>query len=161
MRILLDASSFINLTHGQALPIITQLSSVTYHMGPLVEQECLPYTDILEKLFQTQLFLRVNDDNIPASLFLQLLQQYALGDGETECLALCAANDFIVACDDKKARETTKFLYGKERVIGSIGLLRIAIQDKKMSPEEAFQAYELMRKFGGFLPELTAEYFKR
>jgi predicted nucleic acid-binding protein len=105
-----------------------------------------------------QLFL-VDESDIPAELFLDLLTRFNLGEGETECLTVCNLGNFTFCCDDARARAACVELFGSERVIGSLRLLRWAVEDGLVSREEAFDAYERMKRAGGFLPLIRIDYF--
>lgn len=160
MRIILDASSYINLIQGQIFSQVSSLAGYSYYMGPLVEKECSDDTNVLDTLFTKGLITRVDDSDIPASHFLQILQQYSLGEGETECLTLCGVDtNYVMACDDKKARDTAKLLYSSTRLTGSIGLVKACVKQGLISSKDAFATYELMKREGGFLPEIPKNFF--
>jgi len=90
---------------------------------------------------------------------LQFAEKYALGDGETECLAFASIRPFDICCDDGRARAAVNAEIGELRLTGSLGLLREAIGVKLLDQEGAFAAYELMKQLGGFLPNMQREFF--
>lgn len=160
MRVLLDASSVINLINGEVLPTILQMTGITYYLGDIAQGECEePFSPIVAALIKKDLIAKADDSDLPASLFLQLSQKYGLGDGETECLAFGSVEDYIICSDDLKARKTVASLYGKNRLTGSIGLLTIAVEQSFLTSEQAYNAYRKMKRKGGYLPLLKANYF--
>jgi hypothetical protein len=50
---------------------------------------------------------------------------------------------------------------GDGRVIGTLGLLLRAVELQKLTPEQAWAAYEQMRRRGGFLPDVKSEVFSK
>lgn len=101
----------------------------------------------------------LDDDILPADLFLNLLAEHDLGDGETECIAICQINGHGVCCDDRKARDLARIVLGPERVIGTIRLLRWCVEDGLIDCQRAFAYFRTMRAAGGFLPVTQPEFF--
>ncbi len=101
----------------------------------------------------------INDEEVTASNFLALLQQYSLGDGETESLTFSQSLGYMICTDDKRARLVSAELLGNGRVIGSLGLLKRAVQQQLLTASEAFNAYQKMKTAGGFLPEIDLSFF--
>jgi hypothetical protein len=66
----------------------------------------------------------VDPSQISAELFLELIETYGLGVGETECLTLCLNHSYVLCCDDNRARRVAEALIGPERLNGSLRLLR-------------------------------------
>lgn len=155
-----DASSIINLSNAGALGLVTAIPGVTICVSPLVVGECEP-TCAAELLAQQErgTVRFVDADEIPAELFLSLLDAHELGEGETECLALLLKGDYSFCCDDGKARSVGISLKGEAHVLGSIRLLKWAVVTGLCAPEEAFQYYQRMKDAGGFLPDLPREWF--
>jgi len=122
--LIVDASSIINLHNAQALELVTTLPNCVLWLSPLVVGECHPKCAAeLLRLKRAGLLGFVDSDKIPADSFLELVQSHGLGDGETECLALCLTGSYIFCCDDSKARQTAIALFGGPRVVGSLRLL--------------------------------------
>lgn len=96
---------------------------------------------------------------ISATTYLELLDQYGLGEGETECLAAAKTGDYLMVSDDLRARNVAIDLLGTNRVMGTIGLLRIAVAKNLLTRGQAFASYQLMRSLGAFLPILTIDDF--
>ncbi len=99
----------------------------------------------------------LNDEALPASLFLSLLERYQLGDGETECLAFASQGDDIVCCDDRRARTMITRELGPGRVTGTLGILVRMIHHGLIANQLALATYEQMRRRGGFLPEVRLQ----
>lgn len=160
MDIIIDASSVINLDNARALELTAGLDERTLWFSLLVVGECDPScaAEIL-RLEQEQLISFVDPEDISAEVFLDLLEEYDLGEGETECLALCLRHPYVMCCDDQKARSVGTILLGDGRVIGSLRLLRWCVGDGLVAAAGAFSLYELMIEAGGFLPLVSLEWF--
>jgi predicted nucleic acid-binding protein len=158
--LIIDASSVINLHNCRTLELVTQLPGRTFWFSPLVVGECEPTcaAEIL-KLQQAGRAQFIDPQNIPADVFLELLDKHQLGEGETECLALCLEGPFVLCCDDHKARSIAASLLGGERVIGSLRLLKWSVQDHLIVPDAAYALYTGMKAAGGFLPVVEAAWF--
>jgi predicted nucleic acid-binding protein len=155
-----DASSIINLHNANALGIVTRLPPRILCVSPQVIGEChAPCVADLVVLKEQGLVQFVSPDTISAELYLNLLETYDLGEGETECLALAHGHPFVICCDDNKARRVGVELFGQARVVGSLRLLRWAVQDGLIKGHEAFSCYEAMKNAGGFLPDVPATWF--
>jgi predicted nucleic acid-binding protein len=127
----------------------------------LVYSECSPDFDakIRGALGSSKLTL-LDDNEATSSVFLDLLERFGLGDGETECLAFSVGTDFGVCSDDRKARQISESIIGKEKVTGSLGLLREAVHLGLVTADEAFQTYIKMKTAGGFLPDINLAFFR-
>jgi len=153
---ILDASAIINLINGGVLDVILSLPGYKFAVGPQALDECTQQRSAILTLTS---IVFLSDDDIPASLFFALLDQYQLGLGETECLALASRHGGEVCTDDRKARKMCAKVLGPERVFGSARLLREAVAAKVLSAEGAIGAYQAMRVAGAFLPEIPDAYF--
>lgn len=157
---ILDACSVINLLNGGLLQKTVTLASTKFHIGEiLLEQEIL---DNVQKLKVNTLIankdLHLLPSNILLSQFITLKNKYGLGDGETECIALCKNLNFTISTDDLKARKCAKDELGSQFVIGSLYLTRELVRSGKISCQEALTAYKEMIRHGGFLPKVDAAY---
>jgi predicted nucleic acid-binding protein len=156
-----DASSIINLANAGALDVVVALRDRTICVSPLVISECEPTcaADLLR--FQQDGLIRfVDPGDISSEAFLTLLEEHDLGEGETECLALLQTADYVLCCDDDKARRVGIALVGADRVIGSLRLLKWAVADGICTCDTTFEYYQRMKAAGGFLPELPREWFE-
>ena len=135
------------------------MPGVSFFIGPIVVGECKKHRTFLDELIEGRMITLLDDDAISASHYLKMLQQFGLGEGETECLAVCATSDFHMACDDKKARGAAITLFGDIRISGSLTLLKRCVQAGKLSSDEANRSVELMKRCGAFLPEVGKEFF--
>jgi len=158
---IIDASSIINLDNGEAIEIVTGLADHNLWVSPLVIGECVPKS--AAKLFdlkQNGVLYFIDPNDISSEIFLDLLVKYELGEGETECIALCLAKPFGFCCDDNKARQLGGQLFGHSRVIGSIRLIKWCVNRRIISGAEAGTIYERMRTAGGFLPIVDPSWFR-
>jgi predicted nucleic acid-binding protein len=155
-----DASSIINLHNADALRIVVRLPPRILCVSPQVIGEChAPCAADLVLLREQGLIQFVSPDTISAELYLTLLETHDLGEGETECLALAHTHPYVICCDDNKARRVGVALFGEQRVVGSLRLLRWAVQDGLINGDEAFTYYKAMKVAGGFLPDMSREWF--
>jgi len=156
-----DASSIINLANAAALDTVTALPNVVICVSPLVAGECGPTCAAELLAFQEQGKIRfIDPDEVSSERFLALLDEHELGEGETECLALLLDGDYVFCCDDGKARRIGTALTNEGQVVGSIRLLKWAVEAGLCTAEAAFDYYQLMKDAGGFLPDVTLEWFQ-
>lgn len=156
MKTLFDASSLLNLSNGGLLELVPQRLTVEMALGPQVFAECRTITDELESMIRNGLATLVDDDDIPATGFLNLFNKYGLGFGETECLALAKHHGWNLCCDDKRARRMVRAEVGPERLTGTMGLLTALVSGAVLTTSEAAAAHSRMILRGGFLPALPA-----
>ncbi len=83
-----------------------------------------------------------------------------LGPGETECILAAKSMGCAVACDDGAARRVIEREIGVTRTTGTVGLLREAVAAGLLTAQEAFVAYEQMKRLGGFLPRISMADFE-
>jgi len=158
----LDACTLINLINGKVLQKIMQVPSVRIYIGKnLLDQEIL---DEIQSNFVTTLIycgqIQIVDSAVTIDEYFRLKEEYDLGDGETETIALSKQFDCYFASDDKKARKCAAIELGEGKVIGSLQLLKISVNEKVLSINEAWDAFELMKKKGAFLPDINTDYLR-
>ena len=157
---LIDASSVINLQNADAIDIVCRLRRCHFWLSPLVVGECEP--TCAARLFKFQIdgaLHFVDDSQIPTDLFLTLLAEHELGEGETESIAVCHALDYDFCSDDKQARLLGQKVLGSARVIGSMRLLRWCVEVGIVDCSEALRLFRAMHTAGGFLPQTNRSYF--
>lgn len=160
MDIVIDACSLINLINGQVLHKILLIPANTFYVGDnLLEQEILnDGQKLLIEAFLIDNKIQLLQSTVTLSEFKILKSRYGLGDGETECMAICKNYNFCIATDDGKARKCSVKELRKGNVIGSLYLLREAVRNDLLTCEEAKEAFTLMKKSGGFLPKIDDNY---
>lgn len=157
---MLDSSSVINLFNAGVLALLCQLDDHDFFVPPMVVGECHGECAVeLVTLRDDGCLTFINDDVVEGDQYLALLNAHRLGAGETECMAVAAAEDYNVCCDDRRAREATASLIGEGRVIGSLRLLKWCVESLVIDCGVAFHAFETMRQRGGFLPETPQSFF--
>jgi len=160
LRIILDASSAINLVHGEVLGAVLRLPGYTFCIGPQVLEECEGEAEELRAAVAQGRLTQLDDSQLSGSSFVELLEEYGLGLGETECLAFALRDQRLsFSSDDRKARATGKAILGGARVLGTLFLLRECVQHHLLTSEAARTAYDQMIERGGFLPDLPTDYF--
>ena len=160
VRIVTDASSIINLHTVGALDVVCGLSRCHLWLSPAVVGECQP--SCAAKLLDLKAHERVgfvDDTRVPADLFLKLLVEHKLGEGETKLIAVCLVLGYHLCSDDKRARSLAKQILGGNRVVGSLRLLRWCVEEGLIDCAEAFRLFREMRSGGGFLPDTARPFF--
>ncbi len=152
-----DACALFNLHNGGVLEIAVSLNDCHFLLGKAVYGEARSIAEELNRLLDLQKLAWIDDAAIPASEFLRLKEEFDLGDGETECLSAAEHLECRLVFDDMAARRAGIELIGAERVTGSIGVLRACVDAGNLERAAAYQAYELMKTMGGFLPAMTID----
>jgi predicted nucleic acid-binding protein len=160
MNVVLDACTLINLINGEVLQKIILLPRFIFNVSDnLLDQEIL---DQAQKLYIEVLLndghLKLLESNVTLSEFTNLKNEYDLGDGETECLALCKKNNLHFASDDFKARKCGVKELGEQRVVGSLFFLRESVANQVLTCDEAKNGFALMKSKGGYLPKVDEAY---
>lgn len=160
MKTVLDTSVLVNCSNGGVLAILFRLLKRVFVIPPAVAAE-FEAGDIaaLQEAGKAGRVTILNDADVPGALYLRLLHDWGLGEGETECIAFSAHNDAAFASDDRLARRRATELLGTDRVSGTLGLLKEAVAESLMTKTDAFAAYQKMRAAGGFLPQISIDFF--
>lgn len=161
MNVVMDACSVINLQNGGALAAVCSIAGLKVQIGPIVGGECSEgCAAVIATLHDSGLLEYLTDTPLDADEFLEFVGEHRLGDGEAECIMLAALDDEAkVCCDDMRGRKKAQAILGDERLVGSIGLLRDAVTCGLLSAAQAYLAYMQMRDAGGFLPDISEDYF--
>lgn len=157
---IVDSSSVINLFNAGALELLCQLARCDFFVPPLVLGECAPLcASSLVDLRDEGCIALLDDNQIDANRYLEMLERYSLGAGETECIAGSVDTEFCVCCDDRKAREAAAEVIGQDRVVGTLRLLRWCVEDEIADCSEAFRLFSEMKEKGGYLPQTPQDFF--
>jgi predicted nucleic acid-binding protein len=154
-----DACCVINLIKGDAIDIVSSLQSIKLGMQGLVEDEIGESFDHIISLADKGRVSLLSGDQILASEVGAVASRYGIGLGESECIVIGKKLNCRIASDDKKARTAAHTELGKDRVTGSVGLLKLAVADGLLTERRAFELYEKMVSGGGFLPRLRVADF--
>lgn len=152
MKIVVDACSLINIGNSGVAAEVLQLPH-EYLMGSAVFEESDPLEPSLETARLSGRIVQVPDDQIDPQIYASVAHA-ALGDGETECIALALQYGWSVCTDDNLARRTGIARLGASRVIGSLRLLIHCVQAGFLLQDQAFVAYQRMLQQGAFLPRM-------
>jgi predicted nucleic acid-binding protein len=158
--IVLDACTLINLANGGVLGIVLGLKEAIFFIGPSVLRESSSVEKAMAHALQDKLLFLIDENKLSVSAFAALKHEYGLGDGETECLLAACTFGYLIACDDNAARKAATARLGVGQLTGSIGLLKLCIRQGALTPKQAFNAYELMKSRGGFLPRQLLKDFQ-
>lgn len=159
MIVVLDASTLINLVNGEVLGAALSLPGREFQVSAVVRSESKTVAEALEAAVDSGALGWVDDSLITATQFAQAKSDWQLDDGETECILAAEAMGCSVASDDLAARKVVATRLGAGKLLGSIGLLRLAIESDLLDPDQAFAAYRLMVARGGFLPDFERAAF--
>jgi predicted nucleic acid-binding protein len=161
VNLILDACSIINLTNGNVFTLILNLSTYFFFVGPQTIGECNETIrqTILECASAGKITI-LQDENISSALFLELIDLHRLGDGETECLTFGKLFGYGICSDDRKARRVASDLIGADGVTGSLGLLKLAVDQELITAQRAFEAFQQMKLLGAFFPDIKREFFE-
>lgn len=154
-----DASSLINQHNGCLIELIRDSLNLTPCFGPQVMNECSSIQINIEQGIQNGRFKLLKDDNISAISFINLMEQYNLGGGETECLVLAKHYNLPVCCDDRLARSMINAEIGSGRITGTIGILIDLVRNGAISVSMAYNKYSDMKTAGAFLPIFNENWF--
>ncbi len=154
MIVVLDASTLINLDHGDMLAKVLSLPGRTFQISPEVLRESRTVAKAIKAAVERGDLEWVDDTAIDADEYEDALAAWELGPGETECILAARALNCSVACDDGAARRVIEGEIGAARMTGTVGLMRDAVAAGLLKAEEAFEAYLQMKRLGGFLPKL-------
>jgi predicted nucleic acid-binding protein len=130
------------LINGNLLQIVVDLPTFFFFVGDnVIDQEIL---DQVQRLKVVTIIgenkIKLLDSNVTFSQFTHLKKKYNLGDGETECMALCKNYGYVIASDDQKARTSSIVELGEGRVIGSLYLIRQCVRELLIDCESAVQS---------------------
>lgn len=155
MIVVLDASTLINLDNGDVLTEVLSLPHRTFQISPEVLRESRTVAKAIKVAVERGDIDWVDDTAIDAEEYEDALAVWELGPGETECILAAKALGCSVACDDGAARKVIEREIGVPRMTGTVGLLREAVVAGLITAEQAFEAYQQMKRLGGFLPKLS------
>lgn len=160
MRLLIDACAAINLHNCGQLAVVCELPNVEIAMSPIVVSECgLDCAGEIIALHAAGRIHYVPDQEISPDRFLELVTDHDIGDGELESIAVCETTNRAFCTDDAAARRLATNLLGGQKVMGSLRLLKLAVEASLLKCTDAFAGYKQMRDSGGFLPDLANDFF--
>jgi predicted nucleic acid-binding protein len=156
----MDTSVLVNCSNGLVLAVVFQLPNRTFIIPPAVVTEfSVGDLTALQDALASGHAAILNESEVPGALYLKLLDEWGLGEGETECIAYASHAGIHFSSDDGLARRRATELLGADHVSGSLRLLKEAVEESLLTNEDAFAAYERMRAAGGFLPVILKEFF--
>jgi len=160
VTVVLDASTLINLANGEVFANVISLPGRSFQVSPVVLSESRTVAKAIRAAVKCGDISWVDDNAIDAQEFEDALDEWGLGPGETECILAAKALECSVACDDGAARRVIKREIGQARMTGTVGLLREAVAAGLLTAQEAFDAYQQMKRLGGYLPRLALSDFQ-
>jgi predicted nucleic acid-binding protein len=158
MQLCADSCCIINLLNGGALGVLASPDKPIAFQG-LVEDELERHKGDLEPLLKAGAIVLISGDEIFASEVGAIAEKHNIGAGEAECIVVGNKLGMSVATDDSKARSAVQSELGKDRVIGSLGILKNAVLAGKIDSSDAYSIYEKMKATGAFLPSIDKAFF--
>jgi predicted nucleic acid-binding protein len=155
-----DTCCLINLINGRVLMLAATALGREIAAQGLVIDELQSLAQQIQQLVRSGNLRLIAGDQIFASEVDAVISGYNLGLGEAECIAIARKLGCSVATDDGKARRAAIAEVGKERVTGSLGLLRDLVRRQALDAVSAFRSYEAMLKAGAFLPAANLSFFE-
>ena len=160
MRLLIDACAAINLYNCGRLADVCELPDTEIEVSPIVLSECgVDCAGVILELEAAGRLRFVPDAEISPDRFLELVADHDIGDGELEAIAVCEVTGGSFCTDDGAARRLATNLLGAQKVMGSLRLLKLAVEASLLKCTDAFSGYLEMRQSGGFLPVLENDFF--
>lgn len=154
MIIILDASTLINLANGEVFAKVISLPGRSFKVSEEVRRESKTVARAILAAIKRGDLEWVDADLISAAAYQEALDVWGLGAGETECILAAQALSCQVACDDGAARKVIKQSVSGIQLTGSIGLLKQAVVAGLLTATQAYEAFQLMKSRGGYLPDL-------
>lgn len=160
MITVMDTSVLVNCSNGSVLAVIFRLPNRTFIIPPAVVTEfSLGDLGSVQEALAAGRATILNESEVPGALYLKLLDDWGLGEGETECIAYASHTSVHISSDDGLARRRATELLGPDRVSGTLRLLKEAVEETLLTKDDAFAAYQRMRAAGGFLPAISSDFF--
>ena len=155
----MDASTLLNPANGGVLELALAIPGTTFFVSSEVRRESRTINALVTQLNELGLLHFIDDDAISADELETAMTNWDLGAGECECILAARPDSSRIACDDQSARARIDAELGEDRKWGSLGILKSAVDACLLTADEAYAAYQRMRDAGGFLPDMTPEYF--
>lgn len=159
MKIIIDASTLLNLANGGVLLSALALPNREFLVSAEVRRESRTIAREIDRLAANGALKFVDATTIDADTIENSMLAWDLGAGECECILAAHRNGAAVACDDNKARNRILLELGADRQTGSIGILKTLVEAGILTSTQASDAYHLMKNAGGFLPALPENHF--
>jgi predicted nucleic acid-binding protein len=154
-----DASTLILLAKADLLDVFLEDFPATPQLPRAVEAECTAAPSRPDGVLIRQRIaegrLAVAEVQQPRVL-AQIVQDFRLGIGEAEALALALEKENItIATDDRNAIRACKVL--RIRFVTSLGILVGAVEKGLVNPEDGMRCLERLKSYGRFRSEVIAE----
>ncbi|OBQ70493.1 hypothetical protein A9K72_33070 [Mesorhizobium loti] len=101
------------------------------------------------------------DSEVDPEELQEFVRAENIGQGEAHSILACRNQDICFVCDDRRARQVAERVIGKDKVIGSIGILCSLLATGVLNIEETLRCLDEMMKSGGFLPTMDEDYWRR
>ena len=140
---------------------VLRLSNWSFIVGPAVYKEIAKQghqKEILDECL-VEGSISLFDKELDIEAIDNMFTTYDLGDGETETLVICNEYNFQMCCDDKSARNMAETEIGSSNTMGSLRLLKYAVDENIIFCTQAYDAYNNMITNGGFLPKSIDHHF--
>lgn len=160
MKITVDSCSIILLAKATILEELAKYRKLIISEG--VYNEVLKGKD--EKLLDALLLERlvkekkINLNKADKKMVNKLMNDFNLGNGEAESVALSIESDFILLTDNGQGRKVAK-IYNLP-LLGSTEVIVSLYKNKKIAKEKAISSLHTLRRYGWFDDYLIEEAIK-
>src|ERR1700756_5012732 len=128
------------------LDVVLGLEECVFFLGPLVRSEVVQLKAFLDERITDGRITMSPDDDLTLDEVADFADQNNLGAGESECILLgLRRRDLSVCSDDGRARRIGEATLTPQRVLGTVDLLKLCVQQGLLTAQDAFTGYELMR----------------
>jgi hypothetical protein len=163
MDVILSVSALTNLAQGQAINLILSVDTYVLHVGTLTLYEYggnFSSNDPVAAAIRAGAINVHDGHELPAKDLIALVNQLAISAGEAECVMYSRLRDYKICCDDDYARQKIETADGINLLTCTSELLKLAVEGRRITAAEAFQAHEKIVESGGFLKEVPIDYFR-
>ena len=154
---IIDACALINILNSRVWEVFGAHFSKDICFQGLVEDECSSVQDKLEHLVNRGALIRFDGSRVTAKEVAEMATSFAIGMGESECLAIAKKFNYSFISDDKRARNAAHQAIPGAMVTGSIGILCALVDNSRISHNAARQALAEIRARGGHIPNFNFE----
>jgi predicted nucleic acid-binding protein len=154
---IIDACALINILNCSVWEIFGIHFSKDICFQGLVEDECSSVQDKLEYLVNRGSLIKFDGSLVTAKEVAEMATSFAIGMGESECLAIAKKFNYSFISDDKRARNAARQAIPEALTTGSIGMLCTLVDSGRISRNAAEQALVEIRARGGHVPSFNFE----
>lgn len=154
---IIDACALINILNCSVWEVFGVHFSQDICFQGLVEDECSSVQDKLEHLVNRGSLIKFDGSRVTAKEVAEMATSFAIGMGESECLAIAKKFNYNFISDDKRARNAARQVIPGATTTGSIGMLCALVDSGRIDRRAAEEALVEIRARGGHVPNFNFE----